>query len=83
VQYALKFARMAKAEGYAISEKSAIMSTCRKIAIQIQKALREEGVECRIANEVRDLGINNTLAKKRGKKDHEVRMTKAKRRAEK
>ncbi len=37
--------------------------------------------ECKVAAEVRDLGINNTVAKKRGKKEHSIRCGKGERRA--
>ena len=83
IEQAVKFARLAKREGFAISDKSVIASTCKETAVKMQKALKEEGVECRIVSEAKDVGINNTLAKKRGKTEHEVRMAKGKKRGEK
>ena len=66
-----------------LSDKLAIVANNPKMAKHVQNALAEVGQHCKIDANVRDLSVDNTAGKKRGKKEHTSRCAKAKHRARK
>jgi len=61
--------------------KTAIVTSVPSASRAVQAGFRSQGVEAQIVQTVRDLGIDNSVGRKRRVKTHKVRLGKAFRRA--